>query len=297
MEYLEKIDWPFIWSMVRDTVIPHSGTLIFNTLLFLFLGFAISLTYSIVIAKKKLLKRKPKYYNWAVKLYIPIVILSFLYVFGQIGLIRGIYKCLEKEKTNIVTGIYTNTLGFAFETEESKNDFIGKIQATAIDTKNRSDEFIFQLRKESKNHNSGYSLVDSGKNKIADYLITKYGTDIYKAGVYAMLNLAVAKAAHTNLDDVMAYDDFSAGMDFLISVGHRDIEIAVLEKLDTWFTSLLSNQYWAMVKSLLLLAFIIVLIPIAEFFIYKKWIEPKLLEKELLTAQEHKPNPLGTPLE
>ncbi|WP_158976264.1 hypothetical protein [Cellulophaga sp. L1A9] len=285
MEYLEKIDWPFIWSIVRDTVIPHSGTLIFNTLLFLFLGFAISLTYVILIAKKKLLKRKPKYYNWAVKLYIPIVILSFLYIFGQIGLIRGIYKCLEKEKTNIVSGIYTNTLGFAFETEEAKNNFIGKIQATAIDTKDRSDEFIFQLRKEAKNHNSGYSLIDSGKNKIAGYLITKYGTDIYKAGVYAMLNLAVAKAAHTNLDDMIAYDDFSAGMDFLISVGHKDIEVAVLEKLDTWFTSLLSNQYWAMVKSLCILAVLVLLFPIAEFFIYKKWIAPKLLEKERVAAQ------------
>ncbi|ADV50124.1 hypothetical protein Celal_2845 [Cellulophaga algicola DSM 14237] len=294
MEYLEKVDWPFIWSIVRDTVIPHSGTLIFNTLLFLFLGFAISLTYSIVIAKKKLLKRKPKYYNWAVKLYIPIIILSFLYIFGQIGLIRGIYKCLEKEKTNIVSGIYTNTLGFAFETEEAKNNFIGEIQATAIDTKDRSDEFIFQLRKESKNHNSGYSLIDSGKNKIADYLITKYGTDIYKAGVYAMLNFAIAHAAHTNMDEVITYGDFSAAMDFLMSVGHKDIEQVVLEKLNDWFTSLLDNQYSAIIKPLYMLALLVLLFPITEFFIYKKWVEPKLLEKELAAAETQENSPEST---
>ncbi|WP_165748044.1 hypothetical protein [Cellulophaga sp. Z1A5H] len=297
MEYLEKVDWPFIWSIVRDTVIPHSGTLIFNTLLFLFLGFAISLTYSIVIAKKKLLKRKPKYYNWAVKLYIPIIILSFLYIFGQIGLIRGIYKCLEKEKTNIVSGIYTNTLGFAFETEEAKNNFIGEIQATAIDTKDRSDEFIFQLRKESKNHNSGYSLIDSGKNKIADYLITKYGTDIYKAGVYAMLNFAIAQAAHTNMDEVITYGDFSAAMDFLMSVGHKDIEQVVLEKLNDWFTSLLDNQYSAIIKPLYMLALLVLLFPITEFFIYKKWVEPKLLEKELAAAEVNNSNIVSTPAE
>jgi hypothetical protein len=44
MEYIENIDWVFNWRIVKDKVIPHSGILIFTLILFLLLGFTISLT-------------------------------------------------------------------------------------------------------------------------------------------------------------------------------------------------------------------------------------------------------------
>ncbi len=279
MEYLEKMDWSLFWAVIKDTIVPHSATLIMNTILFLIIGFFLSIIYTIILTKKKVLKRKPKYYNWAVKLYVPILLCTFLYIFGQIGFIRGVYKVLYKEKEPIVASVYANTLSLIFESEKSKNTFVKEIQASAKDAKDGSDHLVELLKATSMNYNSGISLIDNGKNKISGYLIEKYGNDIYKTGVYAMLNLAGARV-HANINESLPYNEFSAAMDFLLNVGYKEIEVAVQDKLMTWLTSFLDSQYHSMVKSLFLILFIVMSIPVIEFFIYKKWIEPGLIKKE-----------------
>lgn len=280
MEYFKQMDWSLVWSIIKDIIIPYSGTLIFNTILFLFIGLILSIIYSIILSKKRVFKRRPKYYNWSVKLYIPMLIGMFLYVFGQIGFLRGVYKILNKEKESIVTSVYVKTLSLTFESEENKNAFIKEIQISAKDVKDSSSYLMKRLKKTTQNYNSGISIVDESKNKISIYLIEKYGNDIYKTGVYGMLNLAGAKA-HININESMPYSEFSTAMDFLLSVEHRDIELAIKDKLIIWFTSLLDYQYHSMKKSFFILLLIIMSIPVIEFFIYKKWIEPNLIKKAL----------------
>ncbi|WP_282079696.1 hypothetical protein [Aquimarina algiphila] len=280
MEYLEKLDWSLVWGVIKDTIVPHSATLIFNTILFLIVGFFLSIIYTIILSKKKVLKRKSKYYNWAVKLYIPILLCAFLYIFGQVGFIRGVYKILHKEKEPIVSNVYFITLSFIFRSEENKNTFVKELQASAEYAKDGSDYLVELLKVTSTNYNSGISLIDRGKNKISVYLIEKYGDDIYKTCLYAMLNLAGGKV-HADINESMSYDEFSAAMDFLLDVGYKEIEVAVQDKLMTWLTSFLDSQYHSMVKSLFIILFIIMSIPVIEFFIYKKWIEPGLIKKEI----------------
>ncbi len=273
MDYLTKINWSIAWDIIKDIIIPHTATLVFNIILFVFIGLVLSIIYCVILSKKGIFKRKPKYYNWAVKLYIPTLIGVFLYIFTNIGFLRGFYKIIDKERDPIVTSVYDHTLSFAFKTEEAKNNFVKKVQVSANEVKDGSNHLMVELKKASLDYNSGISLIDDSKNKAAHYLIEKYGDDIYKISLYGMLNIAGAKA-HTNINESLPYNEFSAGMDLLLEIGHKDIEQSIKDKLVEWFSSLLYYQYKSMIKPLIIILLIIISIPIIEFIIYKKWIEP-----------------------
>ncbi len=274
MENFDSIEWSVIWDIIKNIVLPHTGTLIFNTIIFLFLGLIISIFYVIILHKKKVLKRKQKYYNWATKLYIPVLIIGFLFLFGNIGFITGVYKVLDHESEAIISSVYNNILKLSFESEKSKNEYIIKLQQSAREVKDSSIALEEYLKITATEYNTGYSVIDDNKNKLANFLISKYGNDIYKISVYGMLNAAGAKA-HFNIDESLSYEEFSTGMDFLLDVGHKDIEQAIKDKLVVWFDSLLYNQYTSLVISQLAILLIIICLPLIDFFIYKKWIEPK----------------------
>ncbi len=274
MENFNKIEWNVIWNIIKDIILPHIGTLIFNIIIFILLGFIIAIFYSIILHKKKILKRKPKYYNWAVKLYIPMLVVGFIFIFGHIGFITGIYKILDKENKAIVSGIYNNVLKQSFESEKSKNEFIHKLQQSAIEVKDGSYALVASLKIITTEYNTGYSVIDNNKNKVVTFLIDKYGDDIYKTSVYAMLNVAGA-SAHVNIKESLSFNEFSAGMDFLLKVGFKDIKQGIIDKLMIWYDSVLYNQYKSLVLSQLILLLIIISLPLIEFFIYKRWVAPK----------------------
>ncbi len=274
LSFLTNLPWKEVWHILKDIVLPHSGTLIINMVLLLVIGFTISLFYIIILSKRKIFKRIPKYYNWAVKLYIPILILSFLYIFGQLGFIRGVYKILHKEQPRVVSGIYDQALGLYFESEENKNNAIRKIQSMAIEAKDGSLEFTKQLKDFNKKHQTGVAVIDQSKDKITNYILSSHGEQIYKLGLYGMLS---ATGTHIDFNETIPYDVFSKGMDFLLNVGHKDIELAILDKLNYGVDYLLSYQYKGMVKSLLTILLLIMLFPLLEYYVYKIWIEKKYL--------------------
>lgn len=280
MEYFQNIKWSEIWSIIKDTVLPHLGTLIFNSILFLFIGFILSIVYIFFLRKKKIFKRIPKYYNWAVKLYIPILIVGFLFVFGHIGFITGTYKVIDKENKRIVSSIYHNILKLSFESEESKNEFIIELQQSAIEVKDGSTALGASLKATATAYNTGYAVIDNNKNKLTDFLIDKYGDEIYKITIYGMLQAAGAKA-HININKAFSYQEFSAAMNVLLDIGHKDIEQGIKDKLTIWLDALLYHQYKSLIVSQLILLLIIIGLPLIEFFIYKKWIEPKYVNKAL----------------
>ncbi len=276
MKFLDTINWSEIWNIIKDVVIPHSGTLILNIILFLGIGFITSIIYILVLSKRRVLKREAKYYNWAVKLYIPILIIGFLYIFGQIGAIRGIYCIIQKEEKLIVSGISTSISKQFFESEESKNEFIKEIQQTAIEVKEGNDAFVGAIKSMASVNNTGYSLIDKSKNKISEYLIEKYGGDLYKITMYGIINAATP---HADMSETLSYKEFNIAMDLLIHVGHKDIERSIADKLTVWFDHWLSSQYRSLVYSLLITLIIIMIIPLFEYGVYRFYIKPRYLEK------------------
>ena len=274
MEHFDTIEWSVIWSIIKDIVMPHTWILTSQTLIFLFFGFILSIFYIIILNKKKVLTRNPKYYNWAVKVYIPTLIVGFLFVFGYTGFITGVYKVMNKEKETIVSSVYNHVLKLSFESENSKNEFIVNLQISAIVVKGGSKVLLASLKKTTSEYNSGYSIIDDNKNKLANYLIDKYADDIYKIVIYGMLDAAGAKA-NINIEEELTYDDFSTGMDLLLDLDYKDIEQGIKDKLLIWFDDLLYKQYKSLLYTQLILLLIIMSLPLIEFFIYKKWIEPK----------------------
>lgn len=274
MEYFNNLDWSAVWHILKDIVLPHTGTLIFNIVLFLFIGLFLSITFLIILQKKKVFKRIPRYYNWIVKLYIPLLIAGFLYFFGHIGFIRGVYKILDKESETIVAGVYNNILELSFDSEESKNELVTKLQESAIEFRDGSDSMTISLKAIATEHNTGHSLVDGGKDKVATFVIDTYGDNVYKLTLYGMLNVA---GPHINLNESLSYEEFSTAMDFLLEVGHKDIEQAIKDKLTIGLESLFYSQYKSFVWSYVILILIMMGIPLIEFLIYKKWVEPKYL--------------------
>lgn len=278
-ELFKNIDWNFIWSIIRDIVIPNSGTLIFNFILFLFLGFIITIMYCIFLWRKGILKRTPRYYNWVVKLYIPLLLIGILYIFGQWGFLRGIYKILDNEKAVIVQEVYEGSMSQVFESEEAKNKFILSLQGLAIKAKSGSQDYAVIFENYLKNHNTGNSVVNKTKNKLAKYIVNHYSDDLYKLTVYAFITSA--GRGHIDFSEALPYEEFSTVMDLLLEIGYKDIEKVVIDKLNEWFALVISSQYNAMVKSLLILLFLILIIPLLEYFIYKKWIAPKYVPKTI----------------
>lgn len=238
------------------------------------LGFILALVYVIILYRKGIFKRIPRYYNWAVKLYIPLLFLGILYVFGQFGVIRGVYKILDSERQIIVAGIYKETVEHFFESEQQKDAFIKNIQQRAVESKQGSEYLVAIVHDYTKEYTTGYTFIDDAKNKVSKYLINKYGNDIYKLLLYSMLN-ASGKGAHVDISESIPYKDFSIAMDFLLEVGYQDIETVILQKLDEWCADLLSSQYSGMLKSTLILLILIMAIPVLDYVINKKWIEPK----------------------
>ena len=73
----------------------------------------------------------------------------------------------------------------------------------------------------------------------------------------------------------LSYKEFSTGIDILINVGHKDIEQGIKDRLMVWFDYLLYDQYKSLVLFQLILLLILISLPLVEFSMYKKWIEPK----------------------
>ncbi|WP_299261639.1 hypothetical protein [uncultured Aquimarina sp.] len=276
-ELFKNIDWSFIWSILKDIVLPNSGTLIINIVIFLFLGFIIAVIYCILLWRKGIFKRVPKYYNWVVKLYIPILLVGILYIFGQWGFIRGIYKILDNEKTMIVQGVYNGSVQQIFESEDAKNKFVISAQMLAIQAKSDSQDYALFFEKNFKNYDTGSSFLNKTKNKLAKFIINNYSDDLYKLTMYALLTSA--GKGHVDFSEVLPYEEFDAAMNLLLEVGYQDIEKVVLDKLSQWFSIGLTSQYNGIVKSLLILLILILIVPLLEYFIYKKWIAPKHISK------------------
>ncbi|PKV51784.1 hypothetical protein ATE84_3882 [Aquimarina sp. MAR_2010_214] len=276
LNFLDQIDWKSLWEIIRDIVLPHSGTLILNCILFLFLGFIIAIVYCIVLYRKGIFKRTPKYYNWAVKLYIPLLIIGMLYVFGQWGIIRGVYRIINVERPIVVTNIYKGTLEYFFDNEQEKNKFLISLQLLAMETESSSKDFITLLKSHyEKKETKDQSFIGSVENKLATFFINHYGEEIYTYALYNMITTAAGKGAHVDVSDSFSYEQFKVAIDFLLEVGHQDLEKIILEKLDNWLQDVLSSQYYSIIKSLLILLILIMIIPFIEYFIYKKWIAPK----------------------
>lgn len=266
MTDVPELEWHIVWDILREFVLPHSGTLILNVVLFGVLGLIVSIVYAVILYKKGVFRRKPKYYKWSVKLYYPLLIGGIIFFFGQIGFVRGIYTILDNEKEVVVTGIYNASLHAIFESEESKDAFVTTLQGAARTATDGSTLLMERLKEATEHLHTGVSLVDQGKDNMVGYFLEKYKDDIFKAALYGAINYTKLKD-YKSSDEPMSYEDFSKAMDLLLDIGYQDIEEAVKNELIAWISSVLKAQYRTFLIPIILFLILLMTFPLLDFLV------------------------------
>ncbi|MBC6109011.1 hypothetical protein ACFOG5_13190 [Pedobacter fastidiosus] len=262
MKFLKKVDW---WSLLREIVIPHLGTVILYAVIFFLIGIICGIFYNLILWKKKIYVRKPKYYNWAVKLYIVASMGVFIYFPIHLALIFAAKDILKKEEPRIVAQLYEQIASITFETPALRQKFIQKIQSGATEIQQGTKNTAISLNEYIAKKNTGIHLVDNSKNKLSAYLVDKYKEDIYSASMYGML-LAAGKG-HVQIED-LSYTDLKAIVATLNSLEPKTIEQSIKIKLTEKVDEILSEKINRLIKGNFILFFALLLIPIIEFFIY-----------------------------
>lgn len=276
MNIVLDIDWRAFWNIIKLYVFPETGTLVLNSILFFVFAVIVAIVYNIILYRKKIFKRIPRYYNWIVKLYIPFLFVGIVYIFLQFGLVWSAYKVIDDKRPLIVEGIYNVTLLQFFESNAKKEQFIEGVQTFAKTSQEGSKTLSVLLKAYSHEQHSGNDMVDHTKNKLVDYFIDTYGDDIYTLAAYGLINKV---APHVNLEDNLSYDDFHGAMSFLLEADHKTLEKSVVDALDSWCDNLITAQFKKIFIIIIVVLLIIMFIPFIEYFIYKKWVEPKYLNK------------------
>lgn len=285
MKYLKNVDW---WSLLKEIILPHVGTLILYLILFFVVGIVCGIIYNVVLWKKQFYKREPKYYNWGAKLYIVASMGVFIYFSLHLAFIFAAKSIIKKEENRIVSQIYEQAAVMAFETPELRNNFIRKIQEGTIEIQAGTKNTAVALGKYVASKNVGIGFVDKSKNKLAVFIFDKYKDDIYSASLYGML--LAAGRGHVKIED-LSYDDLKALVATLNTLEPKKIEESIKIKLTEKVDELVSAKISALIQITFILFILILLIPIVEFYIYTWWWTRKV--EQAVTTDEASASPIN----
>jgi hypothetical protein len=273
-----KITWADFWALCRDYILPESGTLVWNLVLYGILGLVVAIGLLALGQKYGLFTRNYKYYNWGVKLYIPLILLGTLYFSLQLGLFRGIYRVMDDQTELMAEGIYGQTVDRLVETPAEKEAYLVTMKATVVLYHGATNAFVDTLKQEILNRDSGYGLVDDVKDGLTSWLIDRYGDDIFSAIVATVLEEAAKKAG---ADVHLAWDDPSHWIAAMEQLDLALVEAKIHDALAGFIHHIFESQFRSARTSTLLLWFgITLLFPLVEWAVYhywlRNWIERRL---------------------
>ncbi len=267
---MENFSWNYFWEIIKDIVMPHLGRFVFNILIFTALGLLIAIVLLVVMGKKKVLTRANKIYNIIVKVvYIPLIVITSLYVFSVIGMSTGIYRIFSVESPRIINGIYDLTIDKIFSTEEDKEVFLIKMKDIIGKAKEKNEEFSNQLK-----DNLSQKMSNKNIDRFSNYIVDKYNEQIYSAVLYGLFY-----ATDIKFDKKLNYSDFENVLDILMKIKVVKIEKSIKFTLTDKLQRLFNSQYYSLISAKLMIWFFLIAIPFVEFIIYKVWIEKKIIDK------------------
>lgn len=286
-----EITWSSFWAVCRDIIIPESLTVIWNLVLYGFIGILVTILLLVLGSRYKMFTRVNRYYNWAVKLYIPLIIIGTLYFSLQIGLFRGIYKVLDHETLPVSNAVYEQVIGRAFDSQAEKETYLNDLKTLLVEYSNSAEALADALKAEVLNNSVDIGVVDKAKNALAVWLIDNYKEDIFSAVVFGLLSAGGEKVG---VSEKLSWSESKELLDVLMKTDAASIETVVQEKLAEMLGNLLHSQYAGLRNSTILLwALIVLALPILEFFIYKRWLEARLTLREAARAEKANENTAG----
>lgn len=279
-----KITWSDFWAVCRDIILPETLTVVWSVVLYGFIGILVMILLLVLGSRYKIFTRVHKYYNWAMKLYIPLIIIGTLYFSMQIGLFRGIYKVLEHESLPITDGIYSQTVERMFASQAEKDAYLDDLKVLMAEYNYSAEALADELKAEILSSQVDSGLVDKAKNGLATWLIDNYKDEIFSAVVFGILSAGGEKVG---VSEQLSWSESKEVLSILMQTDASRIETVIKEKLAEMLSHLLYRQYASLRNSSLLLWFlIVVLLPVVEFLIYKKWLEARLIKRQARLDEE-----------
>lgn len=284
-----QISWSDIWDVFSEIILPESLTVIWSLVLYGALGILMTILLLVLGHRQRFFRRIPKYYNWAVKLYIPLVTIGTLYFALQWGLGRGIYKVLDHQTPTLTDGLYHAVVDPQFKSPAEKEEFLKEVKVLLVTYQHSSREFAEQLKAMILGNNTDVGIIDDAKNKLSTWLIDQYKDEIFSAVVFGALGMAGEKVG---VNGEISWSEAGKALDILLQSDASHIETAIQQRLGETGQHLLGSQYKSFWHSTVLMWILIVLLgPILEFLIYKKWLEPRFKAK--LEAAENAGSPFA----
>lgn len=279
---LQNFNWNLVWQVMLYILQNYFVDILGYLLIFSGGGIILSILYTIILTKFKLLRRKNKYHNWAVKLYIPLIFLVNLFFSFEVGVLVGGYHAIKKDSFHISEQIYQGSTGLLFKDESSKVQSIKELQSIVNDLKEGNQNLKLDLNDLAKRYNTDVSAVDQSKNWLASQVVDKYGDKIHTLSLYAMLSMA----PHVNISEQITYEEFDQAVQFLLEMDPNEIEKSLVTKIQSFLLYVLKPQYKSILNGILLIWIAILLIPMLEFLLVK-WVK-KIKEKKRIQRLEKK---------
>jgi hypothetical protein len=276
---LQHIDWKLISDLLIDNSIEAGSTI----LKWEFIGIAVSIFLIVLFWKRGIFKRPAnKYYNWTVKLYIPLLLVVGFIFFGKAGVIRFAHQYLTKQNQEAVNVIYDKTFGSLLGSADDPKSLIryaetiGKTVKTVDEGMNNLGSYVMMNSKLDSNY---------VENTISAYMIQRMwkekGRDIVIGGAYYLFMMVLEKAHIPGEPEKnLTIEEFKYGIEKLKELDAHKAEAGLKQTIGGKTQSYIDSKMNGMFYMNLFFWLILILVPILEYVLYKKYFEPRLIASQ-----------------
>lgn len=275
---MQNIDWKTIYSVIVYVAKHYPLTIILYILLCVILGMGISIILALIFKKYKVISREQKYYNWAVKLYLPTLFIINIIFSVKIGLFWGSYEALKKDSYNLSSQVYHAGSSYIFKNDQSKKEFVGQLQSIVTELSRNNQNIKVQVQDIVKAYDTKYQTIDQPKNWLVSLFAEKYGNRIHTLVVYGILDAVPS----VNISESLSYKEFDKITDQLVILDPNDIENSLIQKIQNLFLMVLKSQFKPIIKGILMIWGLLMLIPWMELSIYKFVMKRKRSKKIII---------------
>lgn len=263
-----KLDWKAIFS---DFVWPNLSTFILYISMFMLIGIALSIIYIIFLWKKKVFVRKPKYYNWAVKLYIPFLFIVFIYFSFQVSILFSAQKIIHRETEKIVDELYESTVSHYFESPKDLELFIGNLKLLSKTLQDKSESIDSKIENWITRNHAKTDIKNGIKNRLALYLYKKYKVELYTLAFYGLIKTTNGQIGFGE----MSVEDIDVFIKLLNTIDSEQIEDSIKKEFNGFVFKIVDSQIHNLILGSLLIFILLIIFPVFEWWIYRWWMRRK----------------------
>lgn len=279
---MQNIDWEIIYSIVVYVLKNYPFKIILYSSISLVISFVISIMTTLLLRKYKLISREQKYYNWLVKLYIPLIFIVNIIFSFKIGLFWGVYETLKKDSYSVSEQVYYSGSQYIFKDEKSKAVFIADLKSIVSELSRNNKNVKVEIVDIAKTYETKYKLVNRPKNWLASLFADHYGDRIHTLVLYGILN----SIPHVDISGTLSYNEFDQLSGKLLELNPENVEKSIIEKIQNLFLMILKSQFRIIIKGIFIIWGLLMLIPWLEFGIYKYMMRRNLKNQKINSEKQ-----------